>query len=226
MHQELEQGRSWAQMTRELLHAHGSGLPALPGGICAYTVASSWTVDTCELSSVFPPGTEPGGGWEQVVLGSLLARGLLRKCVQPSWKRLWDSPVLLPSSQALPLWGSGHTKRPFPISIALAVLPVSSPGAWGQGQVPGAGPAAQRCVEAWSACSSFLLKTAVPSPRGRAPLSHPPCCLWDSSDGQCLASGTCRPGFKSRFCHLPAGSILTSTASSWSPVSSSGKWKK
>lgn len=72
--QELAQGRSWAlmtgqvsQMTRELLHAHDSGLPALPGGICAYTVASSWTVDVCELSSVFLPGREPEDGWEQVV---------------------------------------------------------------------------------------------------------------------------------------------------------------
>lgn len=113
-------------MTEDLLHAQTQGY---------LHVVSVWIVHVCELSSSALLGGSLEGGREQVVLGFLLARVLLCKCLQLSWKGFGDTSVFLPSPQVLPLWGSGHPKRAFLIFIALAVFPRSTPGAPGQGQL-------------------------------------------------------------------------------------------
>lgn len=212
--QELEQGQSWAlmsgqasQMTREELpHAHSSGLPP------------------CQGASV-PTQRLPCGQWMRVSSAGSSLPGRSLGVAGSTWFWVPFSPGVrfisvssclgsvcgTPSSSCrhpqLFLSGVQATRggcSPFPQPWLCSLCPRQVPR--GRASCTGIG------AEAWGACSSFLRKTQRSLPRRG---------LWGSSDGQRSASGTRRPGFNSWFRHLPAGSILTSTSSSWPPVSSS-----
>lgn len=157
-------------------------MPAIPGAgptgsVCGGTVASAWLGGYVRAQlPVCPPGREPPGRGEQVVLGFPLALGPASEMSGAVLEGVWGYPGLQTSPQALPLWDSGRPRR---VSLVFR-----SPGA-----VPrvytscqGQRPAAQRLGHpppVPAALSGVKCGSTFPAHRwARFDLR---CCLWDAS---------------------------------------------